>query len=51
MRFTRTIERVVSRGVRCLIYVFDLSDSYNVQITGRLTAGTEVNEKIINQRI
>ena len=30
MRFTRTIERVISRGGRYLIYVFDLSDSYNV---------------------
>ena len=51
MRFTSTIERIVSRGGRYLIYVFDLSDSYNVQISGRLTAGTEANENVINQRI
>ena len=30
MRFTRTIERVVSRGGRYFIPVFDLSDSFNV---------------------
>ena len=46
MRFTSTIERIVSIGGRCLIPVFALSDAFNVFNVFIVYTNTEESEEM-----